>query len=1043
MIRERDFETLDENINNVVDYHLETEYDIKILDPNFVKLFRLAQLSVEYLLYCKQYLDHSVIILKDELRSKLEENVKLKKSVAAAEDSVKELKDKMRDNYKLFEKTLVDSHGEIHKCPYCPKSFKAAIFTNLHINRRHSNSPQVSILSPVHDQYKAETEKLHNEIKTLKERLNQTERIVRNESSKMYDSIEFRDKYCEKNSDATKNNQDKIEEEHRKYREEITNLTSMLFSEIRNLKVDDKKHQKTDDDAEKFKELLKSQENEMQRLRDQIQELLSKSAPNIESIEVKLKAQEDYWQSKIDQLESQHTKDIENLSNQLKVTQESADLMKDDYVKKIKDLEERSMDSGRFLSPKMSPARQRRRAGNFVNSIVEKSRESDHLKISKLDEDDRSDSDDKSDEVSTPTSINKFKRILVTSADVHDQVFGRNQQRGSFKNSKGVLGIKSGENEINFNRWGVDAEVKGDKKDDPSIIDKKFDVRGPERFKVPVTSHGTKETEKNRMDVTSEEESESNSGTSATETENSESESESESGTDESDGSSGSEGSTTTESEEKVRAKDADSKEDIKRKIWEAFEQKLRDLGVDPECDEISEETYRRSMEMVKHHRSLTARKLPRFEEIRRKILYQLHNKFPKREDDKKPSDRRSPLNKLMSNVKSRAIKAFGNQSQSGNKSPESHVPKLKSKVMSPERSVTNKLNIELLPKKMSQNELKHPVRQFPRRGSRDVPADNKLLSPAHERYTPSPSKVTSKSNFITESTVVDNKQLSHSYESIKDYLRDFGRAKSSPVKSPLRSPYLSKSLVASTPHRAEINVLPSHRASISDLSSPIAKPRESSLPNSPKNSKSVLKSTSGSTGSLVKKKVIFDLESMTDTSGKNDKSLELNAFTNFLSNNNNNRITNDDDNEEDNESESDYEISSISEEKSDCKIITPTNNSNILLKTAQSEKIAQISRKIESQLSLTRRKPAGAVEAIFTKDLTLHDNNYSNKQATHQPTGYSFDRSDDQSLNKVTKLPQPAPRTQKLIRSNSPDIKSADRDYNLDRDIDEILGFD
>jgi len=44
--------------------------------------------------------------------------------------------------------------------------------------------------SPVHDHYRIETEKLHNEIKTLKERLNQTERVIRNESNKLMDNTE-------------------------------------------------------------------------------------------------------------------------------------------------------------------------------------------------------------------------------------------------------------------------------------------------------------------------------------------------------------------------------------------------------------------------------------------------------------------------------------------------------------------------------------------------------------------------------------------------------------------------------------------------------------------------------------------------------------------------------------------------------------------------------------------------------------------------------------------------------------------------------------
>lgn len=95
---------------------MESEYDVKILDPNFVKLFRLAQLSVEYLLYCKQYLDHSVIILKDELRQKIEQNVSMRKEIAALEDSLKNLKERFREKRKLIETSFGEvSNGEIHK----------------------------------------------------------------------------------------------------------------------------------------------------------------------------------------------------------------------------------------------------------------------------------------------------------------------------------------------------------------------------------------------------------------------------------------------------------------------------------------------------------------------------------------------------------------------------------------------------------------------------------------------------------------------------------------------------------------------------------------------------------------------------------------------------------------------------------------------------------------------------------------------------------------------------------------------------------------
>lgn len=85
--------------------------------------------------------------------------------------------------------------------------------------------------SPVHEHYRAETEKLHNEIKTLKERLNQTERVIMNESDKLLDNTE-RD--CVRN--MSKNEYNIIaanKQEQTKYQEDISSLKNMLFSEIR------------------------------------------------------------------------------------------------------------------------------------------------------------------------------------------------------------------------------------------------------------------------------------------------------------------------------------------------------------------------------------------------------------------------------------------------------------------------------------------------------------------------------------------------------------------------------------------------------------------------------------------------------------------------------------------------------------------------------------------------------------------------------------------------------------------------------------------
>lgn len=66
IIRERDIASIERHIPTVITYNLERE-QAAVLDDNFVKIFRLSQLAVEYLLFCKKYLDNTVVLLKKDI----------------------------------------------------------------------------------------------------------------------------------------------------------------------------------------------------------------------------------------------------------------------------------------------------------------------------------------------------------------------------------------------------------------------------------------------------------------------------------------------------------------------------------------------------------------------------------------------------------------------------------------------------------------------------------------------------------------------------------------------------------------------------------------------------------------------------------------------------------------------------------------------------------------------------------------------------------------------------------------------------------------
>lgn len=58
--------TIDRFIPLITQFALEGD-QVKVLDPCFVKIFRISQLAVEYLLFCKKYLDNTINLLKKEL----------------------------------------------------------------------------------------------------------------------------------------------------------------------------------------------------------------------------------------------------------------------------------------------------------------------------------------------------------------------------------------------------------------------------------------------------------------------------------------------------------------------------------------------------------------------------------------------------------------------------------------------------------------------------------------------------------------------------------------------------------------------------------------------------------------------------------------------------------------------------------------------------------------------------------------------------------------------------------------------------------------
>lgn len=174
---------------------LATILDTNILDSGIAKYFIVSQFAIQYLLFCRKFLDETIRELREAHAESQMDVAKLRKSLAEANNEILQLHKKI---------TQIEAiHEVVYPCHLCTKSFISNDALNIHISRRHgvrtTNNAAVlgrttngndTGISERHTETSAGTKehndlqlinaiKLELEIKQLKERLNNAERDIR------------------------------------------------------------------------------------------------------------------------------------------------------------------------------------------------------------------------------------------------------------------------------------------------------------------------------------------------------------------------------------------------------------------------------------------------------------------------------------------------------------------------------------------------------------------------------------------------------------------------------------------------------------------------------------------------------------------------------------------------------------------------------------------------------------------------------------------------------------------------------------------------
>ncbi|XP_052868839.1 cilium assembly protein DZIP1L [Anopheles cruzii] len=177
IVSECDYEKLDEFIPHISEVPIGTVLNNRILDPAIGKYFILAQFSIQYLLFCKQFLDETVVEIRNTIQALQSENGRLEKLAKKRNDENALLQRKLQRAEEL------QNHQQttVYPCSRCTKNFISPELLSAHILRKHASARPPSDAPVDHnpsdtDKSLINTIKLELEVKQLKERLNAAEK---------------------------------------------------------------------------------------------------------------------------------------------------------------------------------------------------------------------------------------------------------------------------------------------------------------------------------------------------------------------------------------------------------------------------------------------------------------------------------------------------------------------------------------------------------------------------------------------------------------------------------------------------------------------------------------------------------------------------------------------------------------------------------------------------------------------------------------------------------------------------------------------------
>ncbi|XP_022065083.2 cilium assembly protein DZIP1 isoform X2 [Acanthochromis polyacanthus] len=182
VVSQLDVDALQEHIGTVTFCSLDGERCQRCqnpVDPALVKLLQLAQLTVEWLLHCQEFLTVNLRAAEERLSAAGGEREKLLAQQKKQEEKMKALTAELKQRKKVIrtqQSLLAPRIISSQKCPHCDKTFLNSSFLQNHMQRRHPDEYDVQLRSD--SEKKSQMDSLKLEISGLKEQIVQQQQAL-------------------------------------------------------------------------------------------------------------------------------------------------------------------------------------------------------------------------------------------------------------------------------------------------------------------------------------------------------------------------------------------------------------------------------------------------------------------------------------------------------------------------------------------------------------------------------------------------------------------------------------------------------------------------------------------------------------------------------------------------------------------------------------------------------------------------------------------------------------------------------------------------